>query len=591
MSTQPTSIVLGQHLGAAEAEPAASDLQQVIGKVLAVLSCRRWLFIVPLLLGILGSLAVSLFLPRHYVVTTIFERRDDMVVSKLVSTNSPYSFGTHRRSLKINLQGYHALGAAVEDLGLTRDFPRDEHGAYTPEGLAKYAQLVGGLVPCVDVDLLESGDFLDLVQVRYRGPDPELGVALVSQLRDNYISNTQALLSDILHKSKEFFGQETARYGERAAKLEAELLELSLAHPGVDPASPDVLSQRLMAVGLGIEDRSMRRADLESKIANLTEYLQDLEQRPPMSQPASWPPAPGSVWLPNPQRQRLQTVIDGVKTQIADLKAVHGMRDAHPRVEGLRKKLEQLRIEYERTPQQIAGAPSPSQLTPLSPAQLLDPLAGERKRVEMELKSLRQDIARVDRELAKHKAEKKLLEQEKGELFERREHFLIRKQETQNAQDELRAWKGHVDTVSRLLAADESNRGIGFATVDKARQPRTPKSPTLGGVFLLSSGVGLALATAVVFLREVFDRSFRDPAKVRQSLGIPVLETIGEIRAGQEPGRLNRRVIMPVVVAVEALAVVTMAAIVFLSLHSPNIYNSIMAGEIPKNWLAGIVGG
>jgi len=591
MSTQPTSIMLGQHVGAAEAEPAASDLQQVIGKVIAVLSYRRWLFIIPLLLGILGSLAVSLLMPRHYIVCTIFERRDDMVVAKLVSTNSPYSFGTHRRSLKINLQGYHALAAAVEDLGLTKDFPRDEQGAYTPEGLAMHANLVGNLALCVDVNLMESGDYIDLVRVRYRGPDPELGMALVSQLRDNYIRNTQALLSDILHKSKEFFGQEVEKFSGKAAKLEAELLGFSLANPGADPASPDVISQRLMAVGLGIEDLSMRRADLESKIANLTEYLQDLEQRPSTGKPGSLPPTPAGAWLPNPQRQRLQAAIDNVKTEIADLKAVHGMRDAHPRVEGLRNKLEQLRLGFERTPEQIAGDPNPSRFSMAAQAGPLDPLANERKRVEMETKSLRQDVERLDRELTKRKAEKKLLEQEKGKLFERRETFLMRKQETENAKSDLRAWKGHIDTVSRLLAAEESKRGIGFAVVDKARRPATPVSPTMGGAFLLSAGFGLALATAVVFLREVFDRSFRDPAEVRQSLGIPVLETIGEIQTSPKPGKLIRRMILPAVVTVEALAVFAMAMFVFLSLRYPQTFDHLVNQVLPAGRMAGVISG
>lgn len=588
MSAQPTSILLGQPLGASEAEPIASDLQHVLGKVMAVLSYRRWLFIVPLLLGLFVSLAVSLFVPRHYIVTTIFERRDDMVAAKLISTNSPYSFNTLRRSLKINLQGYHALAAAVEDLGLTKNFPRDDQGAYTPQGRSMHASLVSKLTNCVDIKLLESGPYLDLVQVRYQGPDPDLGVALVSKLSDNYIKNTQAQLSELLHKSKEFFGQQVDKYSGQAAQLEAELLELTLNHPGVDPADPDVLSQRIMTVGLGIEDLSRRRSDVESKIATLSEYLKDIEKRSSTEPSGAVIHSEDGIGLPNPQSQHLQSAIAGVKTEIADLKAIHGMTDAHPRVEGLRKKLEQLRIEYERTPQRIAAPPASSQFASGRPT---NSLTNEQKRVEIEIKNLRQNIANIDHELVKRKAEKKQLEQEKGKLFERRQNFLVRKQETQNAKNDLRAWKGHVDTVNRLLAAEESKRGIGFATVDNARKPGTPVSPTLGGTVLLSTGIGLALATAIVFLREVFDRSFRDPGKVRQSLGIPVLETIGEIPTGPKPGRLNRRLIMPAVVAVETLAVLAMFATVFLSLRHPDVYNNMMAQAISGDFLAAMLGG
>ena len=62
MSTQPTSIILGPRYGNAADEATASDLQHVIGRVMAVLSQRRWLFVIPLLTGMLVSLAISLAL-------------------------------------------------------------------------------------------------------------------------------------------------------------------------------------------------------------------------------------------------------------------------------------------------------------------------------------------------------------------------------------------------------------------------------------------------------------------------------------------------------------------------------------------------
>ena len=46
--------------------------------------------------------------------------------------------------------------------------------------------------------------------------------------------------------------------------------------------------------------------------------------------------------------------------------------------------------------------------------------------------------------------------------------------------------------------------------------------------FIHRAGNHLGLAAFLVFIRELLDRSLRHPARVRQLLGIPVLEAIGE---------------------------------------------------------------
>src|SRR3990172_256114 len=191
MSTQPTSIILGPRYGNAADEATASDLQHVIGRVMVVLSQRRWLFVIPLLTGMLASLAISLALPRRYLLSTIFERRDAVEITKLLNTNSPYSFATLRRSLAINLMGYQALGTAADELGLTKDLPRDEKGELTSAGRTQRQQIVAGLSNCIDINTLEKSDFLDLIEVRYKGSDPDLGVKLVTQLSENYMRNTR----------------------------------------------------------------------------------------------------------------------------------------------------------------------------------------------------------------------------------------------------------------------------------------------------------------------------------------------------------------------------------------------------------------
>jgi len=582
MSTQPTSIILGPRYGAAADEPTASDLQQVISKLTAILRQRRWLFAIPLLTGMLVSLTVSLWLPRRYVLSTIFERRDDVVVTKLISANSPYSFGTLRRSLWINLLGYHALGTAVDDLGLTKNLPCDANGELTPEGPARKQKLITNLAGCLELNTLEKSDFLDLIEVRYKGDDPDLGVQLVSRLSENYMQSTRTWISEILVKSKEFFATEAAKRRELAVQKEAELLQMAVAHPGITPADPDLISQRLIAVNLSIEENTLRSNETRSKIDGLKEYLAALDQ-PGQAGKVLRSSGDGPM---NPQRLRLQQEMDRVKTEIADAKALRQMTDNHPHVAGLREKLEQLRQLCEQLPETVSSAVAASD----PDAGPSDAAAPERRRVQAELKSLEESLVRLNADLTKRQAEKAQLEEDKNLLFERRQNYLMRQEEVQNLKADLRVWEGHVDTISRVLTAEEGKRGICFATVEAARRPAKPVSPTLKGVFLLSVGIGLALGAAAVFLREVFDRTLRDPAKVRQCLGIPVLEMIGEIRVGSRSGWLNRRMVLPCLAGVESVALAVVGTLVYLGLQCPEIYDRITGCVTMNGWLSGLFG-
>lgn len=571
MSSQSTPVILGPRFGADRDEPGGSDLQQTIAKVVAILRQRRWLFILPLLTGCLVSLAASFVLPRRYHLSALFERRDDVVITKLVTENSPYSFSTLRQSLSINLTGYNALSEAVDELGLTAGLPRDAAGDLTPEGRAAKQSLINGLARQLEVGLLEKSSFLDLIEVRYKGDRPDLGVKLVTQLKDNYMRNTRRWIGDILVKARDFFQQEVTRRSERAAQMEAELLEITVKHPGVDPADPDVLHQRLMNESLAIDDLNRRRLEAQSDIAAREDYLRELDDMAhggagPTTRPSALTPA----LVRNPQWQRLNQEIENVRNQIADARSLRKMTDQHPFVVGLTGKMRQLEEQLAAQPETLLP-----QTLPGNEPQAASPLDAERRRLNMELRSLREITTQIDRELPRHAAEKARLEEEKGGLFERRQNFMMRQQELQALKNDLNVWTQHLETISRVLAAEAEDRGIRFTTVEDARRPGKPASPTLGGIFALSGGVGLALAVAAVFLRELLDRSFRNAARVRDALGIPILETIGEIRVGPSPRLWSARRILPLVAGIQALAVLCMGALVYVSVEYPSVFERL----------------
>lgn len=565
MSVQPTSLYPG-----VRALEGGSDFQQMVSRVLSVLRQRRWLFIVPLLTGVIVGLAVSLFLPRRYVLNAMFERRDDVVITNLLTNNSPYSFETIRRSLNIDMVGYNALSEAADQLGLTQDLPHDAAGELTPEGRSKRQAMLMSLSRDVDVNLAEKSTFLDLIAVKYTGSQPELGVKLVTQLKDNYIRRTRTRIADILRKSHDFFSQEASKRREKAASMEAELLQMSVQHPGVDPSDPGVLDQRLLNHNLQLEELARRRSEHQAKLQACEEYLAQLEGRRPNT--PTQPLAPATI--SNPERVRIVGQIEKVKSELVDAKTLRKMTDEHPAVVALKQKQQELESALASIPERL-----PLELKADAPEPGLTPLDTEKKRLSAEIKSLQALLAQVQKEEVRHATDKKRLEDEKGKLFERRQAYLAKQQELSVAKSDLKIWQTHVETIARVLAAEYESRGIQFATVEDARRPAKPVSPTLAGVFLISFALGLGLGIASVFLREVLDRSLRTAQRVRDSLSMPVLEVLGEIRVNRGAAYRLQRCLMPALATVQVVAICAVGVLAYLSIEQPLVYERIL-GQI-----------
>lgn len=569
MSTQPTPIIIGPRFGAATEPAGISDLQRVIDRVLAILSRRRWLFVIPMLGGMLLSLAVSLMLPRLYSFSAMFERRDDPVLIELIQSNSPYSFAMMRRSLVLDLLNRETFKRVLEDIGVTRDWPREADGRLTPEGAARQQALIAGLLSRIKVTPMEKGTELDLVEIAYTGDNPELAALVINRLKDEYIRDVQSRIQDILDRSHQFFQEECQKRSRELAAIQAELVQTAVSNPGISVSQPDLLDQLLTNARKAVEDLELQREQVQSRIVSLETALADLEQRasagaPPLEVPAEQ--------IPNPRRAELRPDIDRLKSEIADAMELRGMTAQHPVVERLKARLDRLQAEYESLPEFV----SPAGLTFADPSSG-DPLQGGRLHAESELAAAREQLIGIDRQLEKQRAAEAKLAQDRSTLDERRQAFTIRQQQMERIRSDYDAWNGHLTTLSRALTARTKNRAIHFRTLAEAQVPVRPLSPTIAGVFLLSTGIGIALGTVVIFLRETLDRSFHDLARVRRSLGIPVLETIGEIKVSSSPTLIARRIALPAVVSIEALILVLLSSLVYLRLEQPATFARLMS--------------
>ena len=91
----------------------------------------------------------------------------------------------------------------------------------------------------------------------------------------------------------------------------------------------------------------------------------------------------------------------------------------------------------------------------------------------------------------------------------------------------------------RALNAAAGITASNIAVVDQAEVPTSPSSPNLPRNVLLAMVLGLALAGAVVFLRDQMDDRLRIPEDVESKIGLPLLGVIPTAEDGNPVGALD----------------------------------------------------
>lgn len=573
MSVQPTSIVLGPRLGMPPEESPVASLLQTVSKVLEVLR-RRWpLLVVPMLTVMLIMLSVGLTYPRRYYVTTTFERRNNLVISKLIANSSPYSFAALRQSLVADLRSFSMVGAVVEEMGLLDDLPREASGELTAQGKTLRDNLVGQWVDSITVLIRETSDFSDLVEVRYLGPKPDQAAPILSRLRDNYIAAARAKVASVINDAHAFFEQEARKCQEKVATLRAQASQIELEHPGTDPGGTETVENRLQAVSLRIDQLDRERQKIQAGIAACETFLAEMTTRPAQEESqtqANCPVAIDRVASANPDYLKAASEIATLNKKIEELKSTRRMTDMHPDIVTLRRRIDSLQENLDAIPEHL-DVPASA----LGPAPA-DPWMAERKKTEIDIKTHRENLARIERELKADLEEQARLKEDMESLPERREHYARLQQAAQNAQSDLELWANNVSQLNRILTAEAENRGIQVVVMDQPHLAGRLRLPTANRLFAISSGLGLALAVLIVFLRETLDRSVKHPARVKQVLGVPVLETIGEICVRRPRGWFVRKRLLPAFVFVQTLAVGVLGTLVYLALERPELYDRVL---------------
>jgi hypothetical protein len=553
---------------------AFEDLRNTLSACLRIMGQRWRLVAVLLCLVAAAAFWGSQYVPREYTATTLFERRDDVVLQNLIQSNSPYGFSHLKSTLTLDMTGSRALAKAAVTVGLLPAGALTGEGPLTDNERAAVENALGQYALRPAVNLLQSSASLDTIQLQCTANNPAIARRFVIALRDNYIADTRERIRHILSSTRDFFQSELARLQGEVGAVDQNLRRDMDEFPGLDPTDVVAVGNRLEGARAERTVVQQRRAELEAQIAAREQFL--------LSAPAFYTNADSSaagmgVLALRPADAALENGIANVKTQLVELVAGRRMTMEHPEVKRLLGKLEALE-DLRRTLADTASAETAPASQPAHPGVAVAPeWQAQQMRMEMELDALRRQLAVTGKQAEDAHARVAQLTGLYEQLLQSGDELRQLREKRTGRSLEIGLWQSHLTSLERVLTAESGERGTQFSLIEEPKDVALPSRPRVSSVFLVCAGLGLAAAALGVALAELFDRSFRSLGQVTRALGIPVLACVGVIPTPRERHRATvaRLVWVPALGLLLGLLVTT-AGLAYTSLLRPDLHQRAM---------------
>lgn len=557
------------------AESGWADMRHTVMELLRILMLRKWMFFVPFCLVLTGALVFSHRLPRKYKATTVFERRTDVATSRLAREGSPHKFKALLWSFSFDVVDPGLWCQVVDDLGWTRDYPRDADGGLTPEGERMRLDLVRSLVDGLGWSFHLRTDDLDQIELTYTAGNAETPRLLVEGVRDAYIRRTQARIMSLLQDARDYYRQQLQESRAEEARLAEEMLRFEIEYPGIDPSRPGTIAEKIALLENKRDELEGRAWELEAEVASREAFIGGVPSVAAQESAVS-EADPVQETVPNPRRADLERRIRQFETEIADLQLMRRMTDEHPRIEALRQGMqaatEALANEPERVEREMAVAIVSARGSDERRSDVAKEIwEMEKSRMELEISSLQANLQRVEEDRKDVEQQIASLEQMRASIFERQREYEHVRAELERARSQVKTWAARSDELERTIDVELHSKDMGFSVVVPASPSSRPVYPRFSMVLMLSTMMALGVGVGVVLLIELLDRKFRTVNQVVRATGLPILETIGEILTPAERrSRFVRQVVVkPVLAALLALVTGLSAYAAYTSIEHP----------------------
>lgn len=512
-----------------------------------VLFRRRRAFLLGASAAAFAVLAVSAWLPLQYTATATVEIQDE-----LAATPAPGSVEKPAApSMPTVVAGRAAVEKAADELGLTRWLPRDSDEDLAAGSLTPRQEIVNRLLSSLRVFREPHPGQPDMISITCTGRDPQLAVELPNVLVKRYVLATREQRLKRLAENRDALQKQVSDSDTRLAELTKRQVDYETKHGATLPETPGVIHQRIRDIQMQIDALRVQESAAKQKVARLR--LLATTAKPP-EEPAE------VIKGPNPALKPLEDQLRECQAEYSTATEVRNMRDDHPTVQALRKKLDALKKQIDQTPREIVVQKvyGPKTAAGNDLAVQLASAQSEADKAAMEIERLGARLAEAEGALA-------------GFGPARQEYLAILKQ-IDDERAELKRRQERLAEAQAARAAEEGKRDS--AGMRLAEKPSRPSFPVLWHVLGLALLAGLAAGTGLALAARAMDRTISTADEAGRAFNVPVCGVISEMVSPRRRvwRAVNRWVLRPAAALVILAALGVASLNVVLRLHCPDQY-------------------
>lgn len=480
-----------------------------IHKHIKLILRRKWLLIIPLVLFSIGSTIYALILPDVYESKCVLIVEKSRVLDNLLSGKDRGLDATKLlQAVRERMLGWGSVIQVIKVVGLNKDLPEDDAGA-----LEKLYRSV-----IAKTTLKTKGE--NLIEVFYRGENPEINFRIVDGLVSNFMEHSLKSTRTEADETVEFIVEDLKLLKKNLNESEKQLREFEEEHLEELPGS-----ENSKLAKLAISEKELADVDIEVMSLNeMIDFLDDSIAKEDKTKTGE------VVQIPNPKVNDLNKQISTLEIELASLRAKYF--DEHPSIVMRLKELERLREMLEKESEKIIGEEK------IVSNPVYESLTEKRFTAQLQLKSFQRRRKETANTIAGLRESVKNIPALKQELSRLKRGYEVNEQ----LYEQRLLQKSKAELMKKMSLDAKTNP---FNIVEPARISFEPVKAVKIKIITMGIILGLGLGLGLIYGLEQIDQRFKSVDEIQEYLKIPALGMIPTILTETDIKRkIRKRIIM-----------------------------------------------
>jgi polysaccharide chain length determinant protein (PEP-CTERM system associated) len=510
-------------------------------EVIRVLVSRRWLLVLPAVLGLVLGIAASHRIPKTYRSETlilvvppripeqIVPRNPETVAERLNTINDVIlSRSRLERIIRdLNLHNYQNNGAIMEDI--VQRMRTDE----------------------IQVKIEGKESF----RVSYLSDTAKTAQMVTDRLASLYIEENLKDQATLAQNTNQFLESQLEEARQRLMEQERRVEEYKNRHAGQLPSQQQANLQSIQNAQLQMQANSESTNRARERRILIERQLADAQTLPVPSRPADTNSTSDATVLTTAQQLEI------AQARLAAYRQRY--TPEHPDIKALERSIEELqkKAEDEDANATLSAKPKPVSVAEAARQRQISELKAQLEAIDLQISSNLREEGRLKGVIADYQGKVNAVPARESEMVE------LTRDYTTMSDSYYALLKKHQDAK---LAESLVRGQIGeqFKILDPASLPHKPYNSTQRLIVLAAGpALGLLIGLGLVVLIEFRDSTFKTETEVGRILAIPVLALVPTLASERERRRTKTRIVL-VDLAGTAVVVVTATVLILWRLRS-----------------------